>query len=111
MAPILQRKLRRAVGIDALKEPARAVGIDNYLSDVWSLPIYLLYDSTTILYYGTNVVATTTFTTTTANPSPNTTTRLVYPSYVVVMLRKSFLRSTHATNSLSEGIYMQYSQL
>ena len=34
VAPILQRKLRRAVGIDALKEPARAVGIDNYLSDV-----------------------------------------------------------------------------
>ena len=46
-----------------MKELPRAVGIDNYLSDVWSLPIYLQYDSTTMLYYCTTAVTTTTNTT------------------------------------------------
>ena len=82
--------------ISALKELARAVGIDNYLSDVWKtcLPSYLQYDllrsSTTILYYCTAVVTTTTTatattaataaaTTTTANTITTTTTTASVP--------------------------------
>ena len=77
------KELGRAVGIDALKELARAVGTDNYLSEVWSLPIYLQYGSTTILYYYTTVATTTTTaaaatTTTTTNPTTTSTTTILY---------------------------------
>ena len=57
---LLSRKVSYITQIrdaSALKEPARAVEIDNYLSNVSSLPIYLQCDSTTIsstvqlLYY------------------------------------------------------------
>ena len=69
--------------MSALKELARAVGIDNYLSDVWSILIYPQYDRTTIQYYYCTIVVTTT----------TTTTRLyvlLYVSYVAVVFRNFF---------------------
>ena len=38
------KELVRAVEIDTLKKLALAVGIDNYLSDLWRLPVCLQYD-------------------------------------------------------------------
>ena len=46
--------------------------IDNYLSDVWSLPIYLQYDS--VLLPWSTVVTTTATTTTTTTTTPTITT-------------------------------------